>query len=66
MALLLGAHIGHSDVLGWQWRQRVPKTLHSGLVQRARQEGVCLNSLVTAMIAEGLGVRQERKRGGRQ
>jgi antitoxin HicB len=41
-----------------QWRQRVPKSLHSRLVTRAEQEGVSLNTLVTAMIAEGLGKRQ--------
>jgi antitoxin HicB len=43
-----------------QWRQRVPKTLHARLVQRARREGVSLNTLVTAMIAEGLGNRRRR------
>ncbi len=41
-----------------QWRQRVPKSLHSRLVTRAQQEGVSLNTLVTAMIAEGLGKRR--------
>jgi antitoxin HicB len=41
-----------------QWRQRVPKSLHSRLVTRAEQEGVSLNTLVTAMIAEGLGTRK--------
>jgi antitoxin HicB len=41
-----------------QWRQRVPKSLHSRLVMRAEQEGVSLNTLVTAMIAEGLGRRK--------
>jgi antitoxin HicB len=41
-----------------QWRQRVPKSLHSRLVVRAREEGVSLNTLVTAMIAEGLGQRR--------
>jgi antitoxin HicB len=45
-----------------QWRQRVPKTLHARLVERARREGVSLNTLVTAMIAEGLGSRQRRRR----
>lgn len=43
-----------------QWRQRVPRSLHSRLVARARQEGVSLNTLVTAMIAEGLGQRRTR------
>jgi len=41
-----------------QWRQRVPRSLHARLVAKARQEGVSLNSLVTAMIAEGLGRRR--------
>jgi len=40
-----------------QWRQRVPKSLHSRLAARAKQERVSLNTLVTAMIAEGLGRR---------
>ena len=41
-----------------QWRQRVPRSLHSRLVAKARQDGVSLNTLVTAMIAEGLGQRR--------
>ena len=41
-----------------QWRQRVPRSLHARVVARARQEGVSLNTLVTAMIAEGLGKRR--------
>lgn len=45
-----------------QWRQRVPKSLHARLVERARQEGVSLNTLVTAMIAEGLGARRNAPR----
>jgi antitoxin HicB len=38
-----------------QWRQRVPKSLHARLVERAGREGVSLNTLVTALIAEGMG-----------
>ena len=41
-----------------QWRQRVPRGLHARLVAKARLEGVSLNTLVTAMIAEGLGKRR--------
>jgi antitoxin HicB len=41
-----------------QWRQRVPRSLHARLVTRARQEGVSLNSLVTTLVAEGLGIRR--------
>jgi antitoxin HicB len=54
----------HGDVVpkpsaaSGQWRQRVPRSLHSRLVAKARQEGVSLNTLVTAMIAEGLGQRR--------
>jgi antitoxin HicB len=43
-----------------QWRQRVPKSLHARLVARAAQEGVSLNMLVTALLAEGLVGRRER------
>lgn len=35
--------------------QRVPKTLHARLAARAKTEGVSVNQLVTAYIAEGLG-----------
>lgn len=45
------------DVYGGQWRQRVPKSLHAALARRAQQEGVSLNMLVTALLAEGLGRR---------
>lgn len=40
-----------------QWRQRVPKSLHAALVRRAANEGVSLNTLVTAMLAEGVAKR---------
>ena len=43
-----------------QWRQRVPKSLHARLVARAAQEGVSLNTLVTALLAEGLTGRRSR------
>ena len=42
-----------------QWRQRVPKSLHARLAERARLEGVSLNTLVTSLLAEGL-MRQDR------
>ena len=34
---------------------RMPKTLHARLFARAKQEGVSLNALVLALVAEGLG-----------
>jgi len=54
----LGRPVPNSgDVYGGQWRQRVPKSLHAALARRAQQEGVSLNMLVTALLAEGLGRR---------
>ena len=41
-----------------KWVQRVPKSLHSRLVERAGREGVSLNMLVVSLIAEGLGKRK--------
>ncbi|MCX5813818.1 MAG: type II toxin-antitoxin system HicB family antitoxin [Proteobacteria bacterium] len=40
--------------------QRIPLTLHAKLVKRAKQEGVSLNTLVLALIAEGIGKREGR------
>lgn len=37
---------------------RVPKTLHARLAARAKQEGVSMNALVVAYLAEGLGRRE--------
>ncbi|MFC1746578.1 toxin-antitoxin system HicB family antitoxin [Candidatus Riflebacteria bacterium] len=34
---------------------RIPKSLHARLVARAKQEGVSMNALVSAFIAECLG-----------
>jgi len=35
--------------------QRLPRSLHASLQARARVEGVSINTLVLALIAEGLG-----------
>jgi len=43
--------------------QRLPKSLHSKLVRRAKQEGVSLNTLVLALIAEGIGKREGAQEG---
>lgn len=45
------------DAFSGQWRQRVPKSMHAALVHRADSEGVSLNTLVTAYLAEALGRR---------
>lgn len=36
---------------------RVPRSVHARLVARAQQEGVSMNALVSAFLAEGLGRR---------
>ncbi len=41
-----------------QWRMRAPKSLHQRLAARAKAEGVSLNTLAVALLAEGLGQRQ--------
>lgn len=41
-----------------QWRQRLPRTLYIKLTEQARAEGVSINSLVTAIIAEAVGRKQ--------
>lgn len=52
-----------------QWRQRLPRTLYLKLTEQAKSEGVSINSLVTAMIAEAIGLRSttvNRKRKSRK
>jgi len=34
---------------------RAPRSMHSRLVERAKEDGVSLNTLVTSFIAESLG-----------
>ena len=46
-----------------KWVLRTPKSLHRGLAERARQEGVSLNALAVAMLAQGLGQRMPREGG---
>jgi antitoxin HicB len=41
--------------------QRLPKSLHARLAARARQEGVSMNTLVTAVLAEALGRKEGRQ-----
>ena len=38
-----------------KWVQRVPKSIHLQLVEKAAAEGVSLNTLVISIIAEALG-----------
>lgn len=43
-----------------QWRQRLPRTLYGKLTRQAEREGVSINSLVTAIIAEAIGAKRAR------
>jgi antitoxin HicB len=38
-----------------KFETRLPKSVHAKLAERAKTEGVSLNSLVLAFVAEGLG-----------
>jgi len=40
-----------------KWQLRTPKSLHRKLTERARREGVSLNTLAVALLAEGLGAK---------
>lgn len=52
------------DAFSGKWQQRVPKSLHRRLVERAKREGVSLNTLVIAMLSEGLGNGMEKPQTG--
>ena len=49
-----------ADAYSGKWVLRTPKSLHRGLAERARQEGVSLNALAVARLAQGLGQRMPR------
>jgi len=46
--------------------QRVPKSLHAKLAILAKHEGVSLNTLVLTFIAEGVGMREEKRQDQKQ
>jgi antitoxin HicB len=43
------------EKLSGKFLARVPKSIHASLVARAKAEGVSLNTMVVALLAEGLG-----------
>jgi len=45
---------GELESQSGKWVQRVPKSIHLRLVNRARDEGVSLNTLVIMMLSESL------------
>ena len=55
-----GRKIPKPNIEAAQWRQRLPRTLYSKLTKQAEFEGVSINSLVTAIIAEAIGAKQAR------
>ena len=55
-----GREVPKPSIEAAQWRQRLPRTLYSKLKKHAEDEGVSINSLVTAMIAEAIGAKQAR------
>jgi antitoxin HicB len=57
-----GRKIPKPGVEAAQWRQRLPRTLYLRLTERAKGEGVSINSLVTAMIAEAIGSGKQPRR----
>jgi antitoxin HicB len=46
---------GELESQSGKWVQRVPKSIHLRLVNRARDEGVSLNTLVITILSESLG-----------
>ena len=55
-----GRKIPTPSIAAAQWRQRLPRTLYSKLTKQAENEGVSINSLVMAIIAEAIGAKQAR------
>jgi antitoxin HicB len=53
-----GRKLPRPSVEAAQWRQRLPRTLYAKLTMEAEREGVSINSLVTAIIAEAIGSRR--------
>ncbi|MBI1791449.1 MAG: type II toxin-antitoxin system HicB family antitoxin [Acidobacteria bacterium] len=53
-----GRKLAKPSIEAAQWRQRLPRTLYVKLTRQAQREGVSINSLVTAIIAEAVGSRQ--------
>ena len=49
-----------TEAYSGKWVLHTPKSLHRSLAERARQEGVSLNALAVAMLAQGLGQRMPR------
>ena len=44
---------------------RMPKSMHTKLIKRAKQEGASLNALVLSLVAEGIEIREDKERTAR-
>jgi antitoxin HicB len=45
-----------SEDYSGKWQLRTPKSLHRDLADRARREGISLNTLAVTLLAQGLGL----------
>lgn len=54
------ATVAADNKFSGKWQQRAPKSLHRRLAERAKSEGVSLNTLVVTLVSEGLGRRDDR------
>jgi antitoxin HicB len=51
-----------TEAYSGKWQLRTPKLLHRRLAERAKREGVSLNTLAVTLLAEGLGERTAQER----
>jgi antitoxin HicB len=52
---------GSGGLASGKFLVRLPKSLHVALAERAKVEGVSMNLMFTAIVAEGLGRRKMRR-----
>jgi antitoxin HicB len=57
----LGRDVPPPSAPSGEWRIHAPKSLHRRLAARAKREGVSLNLLTVALLAEALGARDTRR-----
>ncbi len=49
---------GQLEKQSGKWLQRVPKSMHLRLVEKAKTEGISLNTLVVSLLSEGISKRK--------
>ena len=55
------ASVETAESYSGKWQLRTPKSLHRRLAERAKREGVSLNTLAVTLLAEGLGERNTQQ-----